>query len=259
MVPCYLVDLHSSDNPDDLDQVCQRGLWGQADGSVQGFTHEVGMVRDGAVEGPTADGAGLVHFRFRKIGKVCPIHSQQCRAEHRVQDIGQREGGLRMGDPTLFPPDDHVHLSWKRWKKSNQRGTRGGIWSQDGVWRFYTAADWSNLWGRRGRGYLVWTPWLWCSGKTWTPTWKRHTLIHWRRKQMKAKSQFIHSGSVPAGSVFLWNKIFLTLSMRNQNVKSWFLQAVVLCFRYLNWRLLPKKLGNYWEIYKPARARTQRK
>lgn len=51
----YLVDLRSSHDPNDLDQVCERRLRGQADGSVQVFTHKVGMVRDVAVEGQPAE------------------------------------------------------------------------------------------------------------------------------------------------------------------------------------------------------------
>lgn len=51
----YLVDLHSSHDPNDLDQVCERGLRGQADGSIQVFTHKMGMVWDVAVEGQPAE------------------------------------------------------------------------------------------------------------------------------------------------------------------------------------------------------------
>lgn len=55
--------------------------------------------------------------KSEKCEKYVKIHSPQCLAEHRVQNSGQREGGFRTGDPTLFPPDDHVHLSWRRRKK----------------------------------------------------------------------------------------------------------------------------------------------
>lgn len=67
---CYLVDLNSSDNPNDVNQVCERGLRGQTYGSVQAFTHKVGVVWDGAGEAHTADGAesSPASFHIQKSG-----------------------------------------------------------------------------------------------------------------------------------------------------------------------------------------------
>lgn len=176
----YLVDLHSSHDPNDLDQACERGLRGQADGSVQVFTHKVGMVWHVAVEGQPVE-SWFIPYSVKcencvKSTHNCVSLSTVCRTlgSGKVDSWWEIQHCFPQMIMFIFPKRGGR-------RKCNKRDKKRGTKRADGLWCFYSE---SNLWGTTGNSYLAWTPWSRCSGNTWNLTWKRHTFINCCRKYL---------------------------------------------------------------------------